>query len=301
MDSFALTIKRTDAGYPRRLSEVKDGPEWLQFRGRLLEAEQAIVIVGARAADEDQVRLAYELAYALARRGTLVISGGALGVDAAAHRGALAAAREPGTPASGTTVAVLGCGLDVVYPERHVALFHEIATAGALVSQFPRDTAPRAWYFARRNRTMAALADAVLVIGAGAHSGALRTAQAARSYGRLLAAVPGSPGCEALIASGAAVVREIADLDRAFAGTPSRPTVSLPDKNTPNFQVLSLLQPGSAHGANELAVRLGFNIRVVQRALTSLELDGLVVPRAGLGYECSLLAQELLAARGASG
>ena len=301
MDSLAVTIAATDAGYPRRLREVSDKPEWLEVRGHLPEAEQAIAIVGARAASQGDAQAAHDLAYALARRGTLVVSGGALGIDAAAHRGALAAAQETGTPATGTTVAVLGCGLDVVYPERHGALYRDIGEHGAVVSQFVRDAPPRGWHFARRNRTLAALADAVVVIGAGAHSGALRTAQAARHYHRLVAAMPGSPGGEALIASGAAVVRTIDDLDSALAGAPVRPTVTLPDAASPNYRVLRQLEGGDRKDIDQLVQGTGFGVRVVQRALVRLELDGLVVPRPGLGYECSRLAMELLAARGACG
>lgn len=298
---LAATIAKTDARYPRRLLDVSDAPEWLEVRGQLPSTERAVAIVGARAAHQEEQEAAYELAYALARQGTAVVSGGALGVDAAAHRGALAAAREPDTPSGGTTVAVLGCGLDVVYPERHGDLYRDIGERGALVSQFRRDAPPRAWHFSKRNRTLAGLVDAVVVIGAGAHSGALRTARAARDYHRLVAAMPGRPGCEALIASGAAVVRTPGDLERLLAGAPVRPNVTLPDINSPNFRVLSQLEAGDRQDVDQLVQGTGFGLRVVQRALTRLELDGLVVPGPGLAYECSQLAQELLAARGPRG
>lgn len=301
VDFLAATIASTDSRYPKRLREVSDSPDRLDLRGRLPDPELAIAIVGARAADADEQQLAYELARALTRRGALVVSGGALGVDAAAHRGALAAAAEPGAPDTGTTVAVLGCGIDVVYPQRNAALYRELAERGALVSQFRSDAPPRSWHFARRNRTLAAMADAVVVVGAGAHSGALRTARAARDYGRLVAAVPGRPGCEALIASGAAVVRDVDDLDRALAGAPVRPAVELPEASTPHFALLQRLEEDGCRDVEGLVSGTGLSLRVVQRALTTLELDGLIVPRPGLEYECSQLARELFTARGARG
>src|SRR5262249_19174415 len=140
-----------------------------------------------------------------------VISGGALGVDAAAHRGALAA--------GGTTYAVLGCGVDVVYPDRHGQLFAQIAEAGGLLSEYPLGTPPRSGQFPVRKRIGGALARAGLVVEARPRSGALITARLGRETGRRVLAVPGSAGTDALIAAGAALeVEDPASLLARLAG-----------------------------------------------------------------------------------
>ena len=152
-----------------------------------------------------------------ARRGFTIVSGGALGIDAAAHQGAL----EVGAP----TFAVLGCGVDVVYPDRHAALFAQIAATGGLLSEFPLGTPPRGRQFPSRNRIVAALAEAVLVVEAREASGALVTARLAIEMGRPLYAVPGSAGTDRLIASGKArPVRDSAELLAALAGEPAAAT-----------------------------------------------------------------------------
>jgi DNA processing protein len=139
-----------------------------------------LAIVGGRAATVQGCRLAARLARAAVARGYAIVSGGALGIDAAAHRGAL--------DAGGTTYAVLGCGVDVVYPDRHAVLFDEIAANGALISEHPPGTPPKQGHFPVRNRLVAALADAVLVVEARRRSGApcsrFRAARAPTSCSR---------------------------------------------------------------------------------------------------------------------
>src|SRR6185436_17484206 len=132
---------------------------------------------------------------ALARRGWAVVSGGAFGIDAAAHAGALDAGAE--------TYAVLGCGVDVVYPDRHAALFARIAGRGGLISQFAPGTRPHMKHFPQRNAVVAGLCDAVIVVEAALKSGALITAEVARKAGQRLLAVPGTPGTDALLSAGA--------------------------------------------------------------------------------------------------
>ena len=298
------SISVSQAGYPRRLSEVRDAPERLFVRGHvdLSTMRRAVVLVGARAAGRASVEAASELAHGLVERGVTVISGGALGVDAAAHRGALAALRADKARAGATTVAVFGCGLDIIYPERHRDLFDDICRlGGALVSQFEAAAPPRSWHFARRNRTMAGMADAVVVVGAGARSGALRTAEAAREYGRPVAAMPGSPGCEALIARGAAVVRDLGDLLSLLDGEPVRPHTPLPHPDTASARVLSSLEGAQARDVDDLVAGTGLGVGEINRALIELELGGLVVPRPGVGYVCSSLARELLATHSSHG
>lgn len=288
--TFPTTIIRLeDPEYPERLRAMSRPPAELAVRGRLRPCERAVAIVGARAADARYVEAAYELARSLVARGVLVLSGGAVGVDAAAHRGALAGARGPDAP--GSTAAVLGCGLGVTYPEQHADLFRDIcARGGALVSQFEHDAPPRSWHFSRRNETLAALADAVVVVGASVRSGALQTAAAARKLRRLVAAVPGSPGCQSLIASGATEVESVEDIERALAGVRSEITVPLPASGSPSHRVLSCLDDRKAKNIDDIMRHTGLSTREIQRALTDLELDGLVVAQPGHRYLCSRLA-----------
>lgn len=286
-------LRHTDRGYPRRLAAISGAPEVLHVRGVLGDAEHSVAIVGARAATCEAVEAARSLARGLARDGACVVSGGALGVDAAAHRGALDAHQDAGR---GTTVAVLGCGIDVVYPVRHRRLYQDICAAGgAVVSEFPHDAPPRPGHFVRRNRTIAALADAVVVVEAGARSGALYTARAAQELGRLVAAVPGSPGCERLLAQGAAVIEQPGDLWDALAGRPARLRATLPDPDSDAARVLACLDPARARECGEIAAQADLSARQVARALTGLELEGLAVAGPGRNYLRSALAEELLA------
>jgi DNA processing protein len=290
-------LRHTDAGYPRRLRALRSAPSELHVRhGAGLawaDAAHSVAIVGTRAAPAQAVERTRTLACALAERGVVIVSGGALGVDAAAHQGALDSHARAGV---GTTVAVLGCGLDVVYPPQHADLFRDICAAGgALISPFRADAPPRAGHFVRRNAVIAGLVDAVIVIGAGATSGALHTAAAAARLGRLVAAMPGSTGCERLIAQGAAVIEQPEDLWDALAGQPHRPMAELPAPGSLGARVLALLDAADARACDELAVRTGLSPRDVARALTGLELDGLAIARPGQRYLRSALAEELLA------
>ncbi len=290
-------LRHTDADYPRRLRALRRPPSVLHVRhGAGLawaDAAHSVAIVGARAARADAVERARALARALAGRGVVIVSGGALGVDASAHQGALDSHASSGT---GTTVAVLGCGLNVVYPPQHGPLFRDICAAGgAVISPFEADAPPRAGHFVRRNAVIAALADAVVVIGAGASSGALHTAAAAARLGRLVAAMPGSTGCERLIAQGAAVIEQADDLWDALAGQPHRPMAELPAAGSPGARVLALLDSADARACDEIAARTGLSPRDVTRALTGLELEGLAIARPGQSYVRSALAEELLA------
>lgn len=246
------------------------------MRGTLREAAIAVAIVGARAAFQEDLDRAAALAAWVAGRGGVVVSGGALGVDAAAHRAAL--------DAGGETVAVLGTGIDRVYPADHADLFDRIAAQGALVSQFARGVDVRGGTFVRRNATIAALADVVVVVGASARSGSLHTAQAARRLGRVVGAVPGADGCERLIAEGAGVVESNLDLARCLAGEPRRATVELPDAGSPDRILLDALSDRDPRDLEDLTCRTGLPLRVAQRALADLELRGLVLLAPGQAY-----------------
>jgi len=243
--------------------------------GGLRDDGPAVALVGSRAASALVLERAAGLARAAAEQGISIVSGGALGVDGAAHRGALAG--------GGHTVVVLGTGLDVPYPDRHRGLFDEIVAAGgALVSRFPDDATPRPGNFVARNRIVAGLADLVVVVGAERGSGSLHTARAAVELGRRLAAVPGTAGTDALLAAGAALVEREADLALALAGTPRAPIRrALDDAEAAVIAALDCVAP---RAVDELADTLQLRLPVLLGLLLGLEVAGWVVPVAGGCY-----------------
>ena len=202
----ATCVARDEASYPANLREIPLPPERLWVHGRLETNDTlAIAIVGAREATPYGLGCAERLAADLAARGITIISGLARGIDSAAHRGALRA--------GGRTIAVLGSGVDVIYPPENRRLALEVAERGAVVSQFPLRTPPLAGYFPARNRVIAGLSLGVVVVEAAEKSGSLITAGLAGELGREVMAVPGpltslmSRGAHRLIQDGAALVQ----------------------------------------------------------------------------------------------
>ncbi|HEY3358908.1 MAG TPA: DNA-processing protein DprA [Polyangia bacterium] len=258
-----------DPDFPPAVASMPAGPVGLFVRGAW-PAQPMVAIVGARACTRAAARLAFALAQAAADAGWTVLSGGAVGIDAAAHEGALAG--------GGATVAVLGSGLDRLYPERNVGLFERIARVGAVVTPFPCGTAPTRANFPRRNGIVAALASHALVVEARPRSGALLTAGAARSLGRALGAVPGTVGCDRLLCEGARRVTAPADLLGWLAGAPARPVA----QRGPTPEADRALRACDAvpRGAAEIAARAGLDEEEGRVALGFLELWGLVA-RAG--------------------
>jgi DNA processing protein len=248
-----------------------------------------VAIVGSRRPSPFGEAVAEQLAADLARAGVVVVSGLALGCDAAAHRGALLA--------GGITLAVMGTGVDVIYPAANARLAEDIlAGGGALVSQFPNGTSPRRHNFPARNVTIAALSDAVVVVEAAQGSGALITAEAALDLHKEVMAVPGSifsplsVGAHALIRDGAGLVQNARDVLAALGvgrevlddplGTPRRLGFELPVERD---GMLVHLSDVLAVSAAELARKLHLPVAEVIGRLTSLELDG-AVRRHGAGY-----------------
>jgi DNA processing protein len=259
-----------------RLVAVHPDPIWL--RGELPEISQerpAIAIVGARAATRGGMERAYRLAGELAARGLAVISGGALGIDAAAHRGALASD-------VGKTIAVLGCGVDIAYPVRHRMLFEQIAWGhGALLSPFAPGTQPLRWNFPRRNRLIAALGHGVVVVEAQGRSGALGTAREARELGGRVMAMPGSPGSDALLSAGAFAVQSADDVLAALEGRRrSRP---LPEGEL--GLALSVLVGPDALTVGEVAQSAHLPVPKAHAALLRLTLMGYVARLPGERYK----------------
>jgi DNA processing protein len=200
-----------DPGYPAALAQIPDPPPLLYLKGRpQLLAAPMLAIVGSRNASLQGKANAEVFAHALSRAGLTIVSGLALGIDAAAHQGAL--------DGGGATVAVIGTGADIVYPARNRALAHRIAEEGCIVSEYALGTPPLSHNFPRRNRIISGLSAGVLVIEAAAQSGSLITAQLAASQGRDVFAIPGSihsalaKGCHKLIKEGAKLVESAADV-----------------------------------------------------------------------------------------
>jgi len=267
-------VVRGGVGYPARLLQFGRPPVELWFRGALPPPDRpAVAIVGSRKASGAGCERASQLAGAFARRGWAVVSGGAFGIDAAAHIGAL--------EGGGGTYAVLGCGVDVVYPDRHAALFERIAERGGLISQFAPGAAPHMSHFPQRNETVAGLADAVIVVEAALKSGALITARVARKRGQRLLAVPGTPGTDALLAAGALPLTDADALDDALAGRGRLPTAAVPEMFAPLIHALRA-GPDTAPG---LARRLGLSLPAAMGLLFEAELDGWVFKASDSHYE----------------
>jgi DNA processing protein len=279
-------LRPDDADWPRALDDLDPAPERLRIAGRLPDLDRAVAIVGTRAAETEALDFAYDLAGDLSRAGCPIVSGGARGIDAAAHEGALAA--------GGTTVAFLATGLRVPYPPEHRDLFARIVANGAIVSEHGDDTPPRAGRFLERNRLIAALARAVVVVQAPARSGALSTAAWAARLERAVFVVPQAPweprgaGCLALLARGAAVCTRARDVLSVAAPEP-RGTVPGPVRKSENTKDSSDLDADGrrvldaigarARYVDEVVRRSAIPVDRVQRALLGLLLLGEIEER----------------------
>lgn len=254
-------------GFPHGLSALADPPLGLFVRGEL-RSGPAVAIVGARRASAYGREVAEHLGHELAAAGVCVVSGMARGVDAAAHRGALAG--------GGATVAVWGAGPDRVYPTEHAALAEEIAATGALVTEYPPGAPPRAAHFPERNRLIAGLAQVVVVVEADERSGALVTARLALDEGREVMAVPGSifsrlsAGPNGLLRAGAAPVLTASDVLAVLGVAP----VASEAGEEPEF--LAVFPAGEAASVDHLAAASGRPVAQVVEELLRLELAGWV-------------------------
>jgi DNA processing protein len=194
-----------DPDYPKNLTSIYDPPPVLYVFGTLVpEDEMAVAIVGSRRPSVYGIKMAARFAAELAERGITIVSGLARGIDGEAHRACLRA--------KGRTIAVLGSGLDIIYPKEHAELFSEIGANGAVISEFPIGTIPQAFNFPRRNRVISGLSRGILVVEASQKSGSLITASSAAEEGREVYAIPGpidsmtSSGTNHLIQNGAKLV-----------------------------------------------------------------------------------------------
>ncbi len=274
-------VTLADAAYPRMLLEIADPPPLLYARGRLeLLTRSCLAVVGSRNSTAQGAANAESFAKALSNAGLTVVSGLALGIDAAAHRGGLAG--------PGSTVAVLGTGIDVIYPRSNAALAAEIAERGLLLSEFPLGTGAIASNFPRRNRLISGLAQGCLVVEAALASGSLITARAAAEQGREVFAIPGSihspvsKGCHALIKSGAKLVESADDVLAELGGFRASGFASTtqPADVTESAGLLQHMGHDPVD-IDALCVRAGMSAEQVSSELLRLELAGRVAALPG--------------------
>jgi DNA processing protein len=277
-----------DEAYPELLLEIADPPLLLYVKGRLeLLSRPALAVVGSRNASVQGMANARHFALSLAEAGLTIVSGMALGIDTAAHEGSLQAE----SARAGSTVAVIGTGIDIVYPARNRVLAHRIAERGCILSEYPLGMPALPANFPRRNRIISGLARGVLVIEAAAQSGSLITARLAAEQGRDVYALPGSihsplaKGCHDLIRQGAKLVDSALDIMEDLQGfqfsiVPAQKTCFVHGSDHHDNDLLKIIgyDPVSL---NVLAARSGLDAATINARLLALELDGCIERLAG--------------------
>jgi DNA processing protein len=292
-DAGYLTVR--DDAYPKLLREIHDPPAVLYRKGAYNLEHQAIAIVGSRRPTFYGLGVAKRLGSELARLGFCVVSGLARGIDTAAHEGAL--------EAGGRTAAVLGTGLDIVYPPENLDLYRRIAESGAVLSEFSFGRRADRNSFPMRNRIVSGMSIAVVVVESAADGGAMITARFAGEHGRLLFAVPGridqstSAGCHQLIRDGATLLTGVDDIvsELSYLGglrpapipEKSRPAEAPVELNEDEQTVFSRFADGAILGADVLARETGLGAAQVSAALMLLELKHLIGKRLDGSYEAT--------------
>ena len=275
-------IPRDDPLYPPQLLDLPDAPAWLYVKGDpAWLARPMLAIVGSRNATPQGLRDAGAFALALSEAGLTIVSGLALGIDAAAHEGGLAGLA--------SSVAVVGTGLDRVYPARNRYLAHRLVAQGALVSEFALGTEPRPGHFPRRNRLISGLSLGVLVVEAAPESGSLITARLAGEQGRDIFAIPGSihsalsKGCHQLIKQGAKLVETAADILEELGRRLPVQSAPVP-ADSQRDSLLDALATGPL-AIDQLAERLGLTVETLSVSLLEAEMDGRVARMPGGLYQ----------------
>ena len=293
MDMGYRLITLRDSAYPARLREIWDPPPVIWVDGDFKPGDHAAVaLVGSRAATEHGRETSRRLAAELTSLGVTVISGGAAGIDTAAHQGALAA--------GGRTVAVLGCGLDIVYPPANRNLFQRVARSGAVISEYPLGTQPKPGHFPRRNRIISGLSAAVVVVEASSTSGAIITARLALEQNREVLAVPGralalrNRGAHDLIRQGARLVETGRDILEEIRpqlepvmsprrGTADPEPARQPQNGREVNAVLSAIGDEAVH-MDIMCRKLGWSPSQLAPILLDLELKGQITQLPGRRY-----------------
>ena len=281
-DNHLLTL--ADSHYPQALLQIADPPPLLYAKGNPgLLARPGIAIVGSRNASVQGAKNAEDFAEALSQHGLCVISGMALGIDGAAHRGAL--------KAQGGTIAVVGTGLDIVYPARHRDLAHQIVQHGLIISEFALGTPSRAQNFPRRNRIISGLGLGCLVVEANVRSGSLITARLAAEQGREVFAIPGSihsplsKGCHLLIKQGAKLVDHMQDIIDELGLASMMAATSIDENAEADFDPLLECMGYDPVGIEALLERSGLTSDRLSAMLLMLELENKIASLPGGRYQ----------------
>jgi DNA processing protein len=276
-----VLLTLADTEYPKQLLEIPDPPALLYVTGNVkLLSSSALAVVGSRNATPQGIKNAQSFARTFSEAGFAIVSGLALGVDSAAHSG--------GLEGRGSTIAVLGTGIDIVYPRRNEELAAEIVSRGALVSEFPLGAPPNAANFPRRNRLISGLARGCLIVEAALDSGSLITARLAAEQGREVFAIPGSihsplsKGCHALIKQGAKLVESAQDVLEEFGG--ARAPDPTPSGSGASHELLDRMG-FDPFDIDELIARSGLTTEVVSAILLQLELEGKIASLPGGLYQ----------------
>lgn len=292
----ATFITARDEGYPKLLKEIHDPPIGLYRKGDYLFGQPCIAIVGSRRTTLYGQSVAKKLGADLARLGFCVVSGLARGIDTAAHEGALSV--------GGKTAAVLGCGIDIVYPPENLGLYRQIAETGAVLSEFPFGRKADKQTFPMRNRVVSGMCEAVVVVESDVSGGAMITARFAGEQGRLVYAVPGridqpsSAGCHQLIRDGATLFTNIDDIlnelnyldglrPKAITteGQPGLLEQLMPQLDAAEQRVIAAFSGGGMLGVDAITAATGLGSSEVSVALMGLELKKLVLKRADGTFE----------------
>ncbi|MEY3798325.1 MAG: hypothetical protein RLZZ572_506 [Pseudomonadota bacterium] len=279
-------VTLADPDYPKALLEIADPPPLLYAKGNIaLLNKLSIAIVGSRNASVQGEKNAEAFAQGLAEHGLCIVSGLALGIDGAAHRGAL--------KAKGDTIAVVGTGLDMVYPAQHRDLAHQIASSGLIISEFPLGTLSKPQNFPRRNRLISGLSLGCLVVEANLKSGSQITARLSAEQGREVFAIPGSihsplaKGCHQLIKQGAKLVDSLQDIVEEL-NLSKAVSVTLAEENSPANQDQQTLLESMGYDAisiESLVQLTGLTVSTLSSMLTLLELEGRITGLAGGQYQ----------------
>ena len=292
----ASFITSRDAGYPRLLREINDPPIGLYRKGDYLFEQPCIAVVGSRRTTLYGQAIAKKLGAQLAQLGFCVVSGLARGIDTAAHEGALSV--------GGKTAAVLGCGIDIVYPPENLDLYRRSAAPGAVLSEFPFGRKADRQSFPMRNRVVSGMSEGVVVVESDVQGGAMITARFAGEQGRLIFAVPGridqatSYGCHQLIRDGATLLTSVDDIVSELSylnglhpkiatltDEPSLLEQLLPQLDASEQKVMESFKGGALLGIDALTALTNFPTPLVAAALMSLELKKLVSKRADGTFE----------------
>jgi DNA processing protein len=279
----SLFVTLTEQNYPAKLKTIANPPPYLYIKGHLdLFEAPSLAIVGSRRPSDYGLRLASRLASDLAGAGVIIISGLAYGIDGAAHQAAL--------EAGGKTIAVFGCGLDIVYPNGHRGLADRIVKSGCLISEFPKGAKPEKFNFPIRNRIVSGLSDGILVVEAGVKSGALVTASLGLDQGRDILAVPGrvdselSAGPNGLIKQGAIAITSADDIFNNFGWHQSsiakEPEFDLNKLSRDELTIFKELSVQPVH-IDEIGRKTNLGPGKTAEALLNLELKGFVMRKPG--------------------